>query len=58
MVLIIGITGATRAIYGIRLLQVLSALKNIETHLIISEVAQQDLTRLTILPYDINPKSV
>lgn len=37
MVLIIGITGATGVIYGIRLLEVLSAINDIETHLIISE---------------------
>jgi 4-hydroxy-3-polyprenylbenzoate decarboxylase len=36
-VLIIAITGATGAIYGIRLLEVLSAIKGVETHLIISE---------------------
>ncbi len=36
MIIIIGITGATGSIYGIRLLQVLSSIKGIETHLIIS----------------------
>ena len=35
--LIIGITGASGVIYGIRLLEVLSTMKEIETHLIISE---------------------
>jgi len=40
MVLIIAITGATGAIYGIRLLEVLSAVKGIETHLIISEAGE------------------
>ena len=35
MVLIIGITGATGVIYGVRLLEVLSARDGIETHLII-----------------------
>jgi len=36
MVLVIGITGATGVIYGIRLLEVLSNTKGMETHLIIS----------------------
>ncbi len=40
MVLIIAITGATGAIYGIRLLEVLSAIKGVETHLIISEAGE------------------
>ena len=47
MVLIIGITGATGVIYGIRLLQVLSSVKNVETHLIISGAAQQNIKHET-----------
>ena len=39
-VLIVGITGASGAIYGIRLLEVLSFIKNVETHLIVSEPAE------------------
>ena len=40
MVLIIGVTGASGVIYGIRLLKVLSSISYIETHLIISEAAE------------------
>lgn len=43
MVLIIGITGATGVIYGIRLLEVLSAINDIETHLIISEAGEVNI---------------
>lgn len=38
--LIIGISGASGVIYGIRMLQVLKFLKKIETHLIISDAAK------------------
>ncbi|MCK4274417.1 MAG: UbiX family flavin prenyltransferase [Dehalococcoidales bacterium] len=41
VILIIGITGASGAIYGIRLLEVLSSNKEVETHLIISEVGEE-----------------
>ena len=43
MVLIIGITGASGVIYGIRLLEVLSSIENIETHLIISEAGEVNI---------------
>lgn len=43
MVLIIGITGASGVIYGIRLLEVLSSIKDIETHLIISEAGEANI---------------
>ncbi|VFP79691.1 UbiX family flavin prenyltransferase [Candidatus Erwinia haradaeae] len=40
---ILGISGASGVIYGIRTLQVLQKVKNIETHLIISQAACQTL---------------
>lgn len=43
MVIIIGITGATGAIYGIRLLEVLASLKDVETHLVISEAGEKTI---------------
>ncbi len=43
MVLIIGITGASGVIYGIRLLEVLSGISDIETHLIISESGEMNI---------------
>jgi 4-hydroxy-3-polyprenylbenzoate decarboxylase len=64
MVIIIGITGATGAIYGIRLLEVLSSMKDVETHLIISEAGEKtiayetnygisDVKKLASYSYDI-----
>jgi len=44
MILIIGITGASGVIYGIRLLEVLSSMKEIETHLIISEAGEKNIS--------------
>lgn len=43
MLLIVGITGASGVIYGIRLLEVLSTDKEVETHLIISEVGAKNI---------------
>ena len=43
MVLIIGITGATGIVYGIRLLEVLSANEDIETHLVISDAGEMNI---------------
>jgi flavin prenyltransferase len=41
--IIIGINGATGVVYGIRLLQVLSGLNDIETHLVISAAGEQTI---------------
>ena len=41
--LIVGISGASGAIYGVRLLQVLQQLPEIETHLVMSQAARQTL---------------
>ncbi|CNI64477.1 UbiX family flavin prenyltransferase [Yersinia mollaretii] len=41
--LIIGISGASGAIYGVRLLQVLQHVEGVETHLIITNAARQTL---------------
>jgi 4-hydroxy-3-polyprenylbenzoate decarboxylase len=65
MVLIIGITGASGVVYGIRLLEVLSSMKEVETHLVISEAGEtninyetnrkaDDIKALADFSYDIN----
>lgn len=43
MKLLIGINGATGAIYGIRLLQVVSGIPDVETHLVISPAGEQTI---------------
>ncbi|MFC1891850.1 UbiX family flavin prenyltransferase [Thermodesulfobacteriota bacterium] len=45
--LVIGISGTTGVIYGIRLLEVLNNIKDIETHLIISEAGELCLAHET-----------
>lgn len=50
--IIIGISGASGVIYGIRMLQVLKKIKNLEVHLIISNAAKQ--TILIESKYSIN----
>ncbi|AMG53495.1 MULTISPECIES: UbiX family flavin prenyltransferase [Citrobacter] len=47
--LIIGISGASGAIYGVRLLQVLRDVPDVETHLIMSQAARQTLSLETDL---------
>lgn len=47
MLLVVGITGASGVIYGIRLLEVLSTEKEIETHLIISDAGKKNIRHET-----------
>ncbi|WLI77878.1 UbiX family flavin prenyltransferase [Kosakonia sp. H02] len=42
--LIVGISGASGAIYGVRLLQVLRDVVNVETHLVMSQAGRQTLS--------------
>jgi len=42
--LIIGISGATGAIYGIRMLQMLKSAPEVETHLVMSKAAERTIT--------------
>lgn len=47
--LIIGLSGASGAIYGVRLLQVLRDVADVETHLVMSQAARQTLSLETDL---------
>ncbi|EPJ0594662.1 UbiX family flavin prenyltransferase [Enterobacter roggenkampii] len=47
--LIVGLSGASGAIYGVRLLQVLRNVANVETHLVMSQAARQTLSLETDL---------
>lgn len=47
--LIVGISGASGAIYGVRLLQVLRDVADVETHLVMSQAARQTLALETDL---------
>ena len=49
--LIVGISGATGAIYGVRMLQVLARIKDIETHLVMSRAAKMTIQVET--PYSV-----
>lgn len=63
--LIVGISGATGAIYGVRMLEVLSKVKDIETHLVMTRAAKmtiqvetrfspKDVEKLADVVHDIN----
>lgn len=47
--LIVGLSGASGAIYGVRLLQVLRNVAEVETHLVVSQAARQTLSLETDL---------
>ena len=47
--LIVGLSGASGAIYGVRLLQVLRNVADVETHLVMSQAARQTLSLETDL---------
>ena len=47
MKIVVGITGATGVIYGIKLLQVLSSMGDVETHLIITEAGEMNIRHET-----------
>lgn len=51
---IVGVTGASGAVYGIRTLQVLQAVPHVETHLVITTAARQTIA----LETDFTPRDV
>jgi 4-hydroxy-3-polyprenylbenzoate decarboxylase len=48
--LVVGITGATGAVYGIRLLQVLQRTSDVEVHLVLSSAARRTIAEETDVP--------
>ena len=58
MRIIIGINGSSGVIYGIRLLQVLESIPNLETHLVVTRAGEQTIeieteykaSRIAMLP--------
>jgi len=49
--IVVGISGASGAVYGVRLLEALSEIKDVETHLIISDGAKKTLALETTLNF-------
>jgi len=49
--IVVGISGASGAVYGVRLLEALSEIKDVETHLIISDGAKKTLALETTLSF-------
>ena len=41
--LIVGISGATGAVYGVRMLEILSKIEGIETHLVLSKAGKMTI---------------
>lgn len=50
--IVIGMSGASGAIYGVRLLEVLRGMEGVETHLVMSKMAQ--VTLVTETPYSVS----
>jgi len=51
--LIVGVSGASGIVYGVRLLEVLRELTGVETHVVVSSAARRTLTLETDYPADI-----
>ncbi len=51
--IIVGISGASGIIYGVRLLEVLNKLDEVETHLVISDTAEKKIIPFELPDYDI-----
>ena len=56
MKIVIGITGATGAIYGIRLIEAIKGLPDVEVHLIVSSIGKKTIQIETKLSYDLIEK--